>query len=131
MVKNKASQQRVYLGHPGVNRIIAGGRASFHWHRGVINGNKITESWLNNQSKNTPAAEHRLGVAKGHKAGPHIFGHTSTPRPLAKGSCKHKAKMGCFCGPWPPALCVPVAMLILLQGFRNGAQLTARTSLPH
>jgi len=29
-VKNKARQQSVYLGRPGVKRIIAGGRASFH-----------------------------------------------------------------------------------------------------
>lgn len=29
-VKKKARQQSVYLGHPGVNWIIAGGRASFH-----------------------------------------------------------------------------------------------------
>lgn len=110
---------------------MAGGRVSFHWHRGVINGNKITESRLNNQRKNTPAAEHSLGVAKGHKAGPHVFGHMTTPRPLAKGSCKHKAKPGCFCSSCPPTLCTPVLMLILLQGFRNVAQLTARTSLPH
>lgn len=26
----------------------------------------------------------------------------TTPRPLAKGSCKHKTKPGCFCSPCPP-----------------------------
>lgn len=51
VVKNKFRQQGVYLGRPEVNRIIAGGRASFHRHRAAINENKITESWLNNHGK--------------------------------------------------------------------------------
>lgn len=129
-VKNKARQQSIYLGRPGVNRIVAGGRVSFHSRRGVINENKITESRLNNSSGNTFPVKRSLGAAVGDKSVPRVSRGSRPHHPLCKGSVQMYGQNGLFLRPLVPCA-VRVVAPILLQDFRNVAQLMTRKNLPH
>lgn len=79
-----SKQPSVYLGQPGVERLIAEGRASFHSHRGVVSEHKITESCLGNSSRNISAVKHSPAAAAGHRS-PHVCpGAHVHPPPLQR-----------------------------------------------
>lgn len=79
-----SKQPSVYLGQPGVERLIAEGRASFHSHRGAVSEHKITESCLGNSSRNISAVKHSPAAAAGHRS-PHVCpGAPVHPPPLQR-----------------------------------------------